>query len=326
MASLTQFPPYGDFNHKNGTFWPWNLGGYPSKPGLVSFHKLFGSSFSGIKVILQTCATWPFALQKEKAKPGSLLLRSYDAIVLPVLFAFVAEALPVHPPAFSPNCRKISKAVCLREALSMIYLRWISWFILGPGKAIIVCTESCCILKIAVLASFWIERLASLASLAPSGWPFLLSQSWLPWLSQMVLLELAILHMLNGSCDSFVLVLNTAAEHLLCGTTWLAVLKVFSSKLPVRTGCSSIACEPHYVTTSTWNVQMHRVFFVTQGSYFIHFSRHLVHPWHRSRDGMRRARMCKHQYLLASNECFKNIGNVYIYIYMHIHTYIYSTI
>jgi hypothetical protein len=79
---------------------------------------LFGSSFSGIKVILQTCATWPFALQKEKAKPGSLLLRSYDAIVLPVLFAFVAEALPVHPPAFSPNCRKISKAVCLREAVN----------------------------------------------------------------------------------------------------------------------------------------------------------------------------------------------------------------
>lgn len=156
----------------------------------------------------------------------------------------------------------------------------IHWFILGPGKAIIVCTESCCILKMAVLASFWIERLASLASLALSGWPFLLtcrtcrccflfwkpSQSWLPWLSQMVLLELAILHMLNGSCDSFVLVLNTAAEHLLCGMTWLAVLKVFSSKLPVRTGCSSIACEPHYVTTSTWSVQMHRRFFVTQGS------------------------------------------------------------
>ena len=40
-------------------------------------------------------------------------------------------------------------------------------------------------------------------------------------------------------------------------------------------------------------------------------------------NGMRRARMCKHQYLLASNECFKNIGNVYIYICIHIYIYVY---
>ena len=50
-------------------------------------------------------------------------------------FAFVAKGLPVKTPAFSPNCRKINKAVCLREALSMIYLRWISWISASIGKS-----------------------------------------------------------------------------------------------------------------------------------------------------------------------------------------------
>ena len=110
---------WGVHNHK--TMMPGNThhnaGLCPfTNPSLRHF-RTSKSSYKHVQTGLSRC-------KKRRQSLSSLLLGFDGELVLQVfLFAFVAKDLPVKNPAFSPNCRKISKAVCLREALSMIYLR-----------------------------------------------------------------------------------------------------------------------------------------------------------------------------------------------------------
>ena len=129
----------------------------------MSFHKSFGSSFSDIKVILQTCANRPFALQKEKAKPSSLLLGSDGEMVLHVFFCLCGERFTCKNPSLLSKLQEnqqssLPERSSVNDLPSMNQLdlskHWqgcrskSTWFTLGPGKAMIVCTESCSILKI----------------------------------------------------------------------------------------------------------------------------------------------------------------------------------